>query len=386
MKKKISILGSTGSIGRQALEVVEGLPENFEIYGLSAGKNIEVLKDQINKFHPEVVCVKDEKIAYNLAKQVKDIKILHGDEGLIEISQNKINNLVLVAVTGLTGLLPTLAAINNNIDIALANKETLVSAGSIVMERARINNVNILPVDSEHSAIHQCSGSNFFQIKKLILTGSGGPFRTKTAFEIENATLEQTLSHPKWSMGHKITVDSATLMNKGLEVIEAHWLFNKDYNDIEVVIHPQSIIHSAVEFLDGSIIAQLGVPSMHIPIQYALTYPERIEGIKSESLSLTKIKHLDFEEPDTNKFPCLKLAYEAGIKGGTYPAVLNAINEEAVYLFLSGKIKLSDISKIVEKGLEAHKNNCNPELKDIIAADLWARNYIQEILSQGTKI
>ena len=200
-------------------------------------------------------------------------------------------------------------------------------------------------------------------------------FRTKSAFKIEKATVEQTLNHPKWSMGDKITVDSATLMNKGLEVIEAHWLFNKDYKDIDVIIHPQSIIHSAVEFIDGSIIAQLGVPSMHIPIQYALTYPDRVEGIKSESLNLTKIKHLDFEEPDLTRFPCLKLAYEAGIKGGTYPAVLNAINEEAVYQFLAGKIKLNDIAKIVEKGLEIHKNIADPSLKDIIAADSWARHF-----------
>ncbi|EKE04064.1 MAG: hypothetical protein ACD_20C00109G0019 [uncultured bacterium] len=381
MKRKISILGSTGSIGKQALEVVDSLPEQFEIYGLTAGANIDVLRNQINKYKPEVVSVKDEELAYKLVNEFEDIRVLWGEEGLIEIAQNAENNVVLVAVAGLAGLYPTLAAINNKIDVALANKETLVAAGNIVMDRARKNNVNILPVDSEHSAIHQCiDGRICPEIRKLIITGSGGPFRNKSAQEIENATVEETLSHPRWSMGDKITVDSATLMNKGLEVIEAHWLFNINYSNIDVVIHPQSIVHSAVEYMDGSVIAQLGIPSMHIPIQYALTYPERYEGLKTGSLNLIETAKLEFEKPDLTRFPCLKLAYEAGIKGGTYPAVLNAANEEAVYAFLNKKIRLTDIAKIVENVLEIHTNIENPDLKDIISSDNWAREFVKENL------
>lgn len=383
MKRKISILGSTGSIGRQALEVVDGLPEKFEIYALAAGSNVALLREQVNKYNPEVISVKDEKAAEMLQKEYSNVKVLCGDEGLIEIAQNGENNVILVAVTGLAGLYPTLAAINSKIDVALANKETLVSAGSIVMERAWKNNVRILPVDSEHSAIYQCiDGKAWNSVRKLLITGSGGPFRNSSFEEMEKATVQETLAHPRWSMGDKITVDSATLMNKGLEVIEAHWLFGVKYKDIEVVIHPQSIMHSAVEYLDGSVIAQLGIPSMHIPIQYALTYPEKYEGIETGSLSLAKAGKLEFEKPDLERFPCLKLAYEAGIKGGTYPAVLNAINEEAVYAFLNSKIKLTDIAKIVEKGLETHKNTEDPNLKDIINADNQARELAREIISQ----
>jgi 1-deoxy-D-xylulose-5-phosphate reductoisomerase len=379
MKKTISILGSTGSIGRQALEVTDSLSEKFEIYGLAAGDNLEIFLPQIQKYKPEIVSVKNQQTALELKKHISDTEILWGDEGLIEIAQNGKNNTVLIAVAGMAGLYPTLAAINNGVDVALANKETLVSAGNIVMERAKANNVNVLPVDSEHSAIHQCI-KDPDQVKKLILTASGGPFRDKTVFDMENATLEQTLAHPKWSMGSKITVDSATLMNKGLEVIEAHMLFGTDYENIEVVIHPQSIMHSAVEYVDGSTVAQLGVPSMHLPIQYALTYPDRFKGLVSSSLNFADIKKLEFEEPDFQKFPCLALAYEAGKKGGTYPAVLNAANEEAVYAFIEGKIKLTDISKIVEKVLEKHESKRNPDLSDIIEADKLARHSLQELI------
>lgn len=381
MSKQISILGSTGSIGKQALEVVDSLPDHFKIYGLAAGANIEILIEQIKKYKPEVVSVKDETTATLLSKEISGIEILYGNEGLIEIAGSGENNLVLVAVTGITGLFPTLAAINNKIDIALANKETLVAAGNIVMERATRNSVSIIPVDSEHSAIHQCLNYQSPElINKLIITASGGPFRTKSIEEIQKATVEETLTHPKWSMGDKISVDSATLMNKGLEVIEAHWLFGTDYENIEVVIHPQSIIHSAVEFNDGSVIAQMGVPSMHIPIQYALTFPDRYRGLKTNSLSLTEIAKLDFELPDLNKFPCLRLAYEAGKKGDTYPVVLNAANEEAVYEFLNKKISLTDIAKTVEKCLESHNSIKNPNLDDIIQVDDWARKFSQEIL------
>ncbi|MFH0703177.1 MAG: 1-deoxy-D-xylulose-5-phosphate reductoisomerase [bacterium] len=381
MKKKISILGSTGSIGKQALEVIDSLPDNFQILGLAGGENIEILQEQIKKYKPKIVSVKNEKLAIEFKKQIKDTQIVYGKQGLIQIAQNTENDLILVAVSGLVGLFPVLAAIDNNINLALANKEILVSAGKIIMKRAKEKNIKILPVDSEHSAIHQCINSrNSSYIKKLIITGSGGPFKNKSMAEMENASVEETLKHPKWSMGSKITVDSATLMNKGLEAIEAHWLFGLEYQNIEVIIHPQSIIHGAVEFLDGSIIAQLGVASMHIPIQYALTYPEKYSGLKTNSLNLSDIGRLEFEKPALNRFPCLKLAYEAGIKGGTYPAVLNALNEEAVYAFLNRKIKLTDISKIVEKGLEIHKNIEIPTLDDIINSDIWARELAKELI------
>lgn len=381
MKKKISILGSTGSIGKQALETVDCLQDKFEIVGLAAGSNLEEFKKQVAKYNPEFISVKTQELAQELQKDIKNKEILWGNEGLVEIAKNLQNDIVLVAVTGLNGLFPVLAAIDNGIDIALANKETLVAAGNIVMKKAQQKNVKILPVDSEHSAIFQCLNSrNFLNAQKLIITGSGGPFRDKSLEEIKAATVEATLNHPNWSMGDKITVDSATLMNKGLEVIEAYWLFGIDYKNIEVVIHPQSIVHSAVEFLDGSVIAQMGLPSMHIPIQYALTYPDTFEGIKTGTMDFAQIGRLEFEKPDLNKFPCLNLAYEAGIKGGTCPTVLNASNEEAVYAFLRGEIKLTEIYSIVYKALEQHNNIQNPELKDIIEADMEARIFAQKLL------
>lgn len=384
MKHKISILGSTGSIGRQALEVIDSLPNMFEIYGLAAGQNLEKLIPQIKKCNPEVVCVKTEQGRQELKELFPKIEILQGDEGLIEIAQSSENNTLLVAVTGISGLFPTLAAINNKVNVALANKETLVSAGDIVMKRAQQTGAKIIPVDSEHSAIHQ-SAKGFEQVRKLIITASGGPFRGCSKEEIQNATVKETLAHPKWSMGSKITVDSATLMNKGLEVIEAHHLFGIDYKDIEVVIHPQSIIHSAIEYKDGSVIAQLGLPSMHIPIQYSLTYPDRVEGLKTDTLDLVKISKLDFEAPDTDKFPCLKLAYDAGKAGGLYPAVLNAANEEAVYAFLNNRIKLTEIAELVEKTIENCENIKDPELSDIIEADNIARAFVNNCLKSCQK-
>lgn len=382
MKKKISILGSTGSIGKQALEVVDCLHDKFEIVGLAAGSNLEEFKKQILKYNPEFVSVKTGELAQELKKDIKNKEILWGNDGLVEIAKNTRNDVVLSAVTGINGLFPVLAAIDNGINIALANKETLVAAGSIVMTKAKEKNVKILPVDSEHSAIFQCLASrNFSHPKKLIITGSGGPFRNKSLEEIKKATLEETLAHPNWFMGDKITVDSATLMNKGLEVIEAHWLFGVDYSEIEVVIHPQSILHSAVEFPDGSVIAQMGLPSMHIPVQFALTYPETFEGPKTGTMDFTQIGRLEFEKPDLEKFPCLKLAYEAGIKGGTCPTVLNASNEEAVYAFLRKEIKLTEIYNIVYKTLEQHNNIQNPELNDIIETDKEARIFAGKLLS-----
>ena len=301
-KRKISIIGSTGSIGTQALEVIEKLQDKFEIIALAGGKNIELLRQQAEKFKPKFVCHNsplplegDGKIStqgMSVRNSDEGYKILYGAEGLEEICSNKENDIILVACSGKIGLKPTLKAIENGIDIALANKETLVMAGDIVMEAAKKHGVKIIPVDSEHCAIHQCI-KDINQVDKLIITASGGPFLHKSIDEIKNATVKEALAHPRWHMGKKITVDSATLMNKGLEIIEAHHLFGFDYDDIEVVVHPQSIVHSAIEYKDGSVIAQLGLPSMHIPIQYAITYPERYEGIKSKSFSFAEIARLE---------------------------------------------------------------------------------------------
>lgn len=378
-KKQISILGSTGSIGTQALEVIEKLKNKFEIFALSGGDNINLIRKQITQFQPKLVSVKSYGSKTELEKEFSDVKFLYGDEGLEEICANKENDIILVAVSGKIGLKPTLTAIKNKIDIALANKETLVMAGDIVMNEAKNNGVSILPVDSEHSAIHQCI-KNISEVRKLIITASGGPFRGKSIDDIKNATVEQTLAHPKWNMGKKITVDSATLMNKGLEVIEANHLFGTSYDDIEVVVHPQSIIHSAIEYVDGSIIAQIGWPSMHIPIQYALTYPERIEGIKSKSFSFLDAKKFDFEAPDLEKFPCLKLAYEAGQTGGSAPICLNAANEEAVFAFLKGKIKLYEIFKTVETMLSQHNLVKSPSIDEIFEIDNEIRIKANEFL------
>ena len=384
MKKKISILGSTGSIGRQALEVVDKMPDNFEIYALAAAHNVGLIREQIRKYNPEVVSMDDKDAALALEKEFPELKVLCGNDGLVEIAQNAINDIVLVSVTGLNGLFPTLAAINSNVDVALANKETLVAAGDIVNERLKKSKAKLLPVDSEHSAIHQCI-KDINQVRKLLITASGGPFRDKPLEYMKNASVEQTLNHPKWHMGSKITVDSATLMNKGLEVIEAHHLFGVDYDDIEVVIHPQSIIHSAVEYNDGSVIAQMGIPSMHIPIQYALTYPERSEGIKTDSFDFTQIGQLTFEKPDFKKFRCLELAYHSGKEGGTNPVVLNAANEVAVYAYLEKKIPLYRIWEIVEDALSKHKTLRNPSLADIIEVDKHTRDYVKSLIKQDKR-
>ena len=374
-RKKISIIGSTGSIGTQALEVIEKLNGKFEIIALAGGSNTELLKKQAEKFKPKYIC-------HNSTNQlnVSGVKILHGSEGLEEICSNKENDIILVACSGKIGLKPTLTAIKNGINIALANKETLVMAGDIVMSEAAKHGVKILPVDSEHSAIHQCIKDIKF-VDKLIITASGGPFLHKTIDDMKNATVEEALHHPRWNMGRKITVDSATLMNKGLEIIEAHHLFGFDYDDIEVVIHPQSVVHSAVEYKDGSVVAQLGLPSMHIPIQYAITYPERLEGIKSKSFSFAEIARLDFEKPDFEKFPSVRLAYEAGRTGGTATVCLNAANEEAVFAFLDGKIKLYDIYTIVNKMMAEHKVIKTPDIEEIFAVDSEIRTGTKELIN-----
>lgn len=367
-KKKISIIGSTGSIGTQALEVIQKLKDCFEILALTGGDNIELLKHQIREFQPRKVCVKTNDSKKELEKEFSNVKFLFGDEGLEEVCSNTENDLIVVSVSGKIGLKPTLTAIKNKINIALANKETLVMAGDIVMGLAKENGVSILPIDSEHCAIHQCI-KNINDVSKLIITASGGPFCNKSIDDIKKATVEETLAHPKWNMGRKITVDSATLMNKGLEVIEAHHLFGVSYDDIEVVVHPQSIIHSAIEYVDGSIIAQIGWPSMHIPIQYAITYPQRVEGIKSKSFSFLDAKRFDFEAPDLEKFPCLKMAYEAGKTGGSAPICLNAANEEAVFAFLKGKIKLFKISEIVKEMLSKYSITKNLSIDEILELD-----------------
>ena len=374
---KISILGSTGSIGTQAIEVIQKMPGFFEVVSLTGGANLDVLRSQIKLVNPKNVCVKSGQDALALKKEFPKINVLHGDEGLVEIAGDKTNERILVSVSGKTGLKPTLAAIENNIDVALANKETLVMAGDIVMKRAKEKNVKILPVDSEHGAIHQCL-SNRDEVEKLIITASGGPFRNKTIDDIKNATVEETLHHPRWNMGKKITIDSATLMNKGLEVIEAHHLFNMPYEKIQIVVHPQSIVHSAVEYVDGSVIAQLGFPSMHIPIQYTLTYPHRFEGIETRSFDFVKAGRLDFDAPDLEKFPCLKLAFEAGKQGGTLPVVMNAANEEAVYLFLDQKISLWQIYEITKKMMDSHTNILNPSLEQILETDMIIRDFVKK--------
>lgn len=370
-KRKISIIGSTGSIGTQALEVIEKLRDKFEIIALAGGNNVELLKQQAEKFKPKFVYAQ------------KDVKIdgIKSLTSLDEIAENQENDIILVACSGKIGLKPTLKAIENGIDIALANKETLVMAGDIVMKKANGNGVKIIPVDSEHCAIHQCI-KDISQVEKLIITASGGPFLHKSIEEMKSATVKEALAHPRWNMGKKITVDSATLMNKGLEIIEAHHLFGMDYDDIEVVIHPQSIVHSAIEYKDGSVIAQLGLPSMHIPIQYAISYPERFEGIKSKSFSFSEIARLDFEKPDFEKFPTVKLAYKAGRMGGTATACLNAANEEAVFAFLDRKINLYQIYEITKEIFDNHKLIQNPTIEEIFEVDEKTRLQTQELIEK----
>ena len=378
-KRKISIIGSTGSIGTQALEVIEKLQNKFEIIALAGGRNVKLLKKQAEKFRPKFVCHSAIENSTDSDFQNYDCKVLHGSEGLEQICSNKENDIILVACSGKIGLRPTLTAIRNGINIALANKETLVMAGDIVMSEAKKHGVKIIPVDSEHCAIHQCI-KDINQVDKLIITASGGPFMHKSVEDMKNATVEQALAHPRWNMGKKITVDSATLMNKGLEIIEAHHLFGFDYDDIEVVVHPQSIVHSAIEYVDGSVIAQLGLPSMHIPIQYAITYPERFEGIKSKSFSFSEIARLDFEKPDFEKFPTVKLAYAMGKLGGTATVCLNASNEEAVFAFLDGKIKLYNIYEITQKMCSEHKVIKNPTIDEIFEVDLAIREKTKQYI------
>ncbi len=381
MTENLAILGSTGSIGTQALEVAK--EHNINITSLSAYSNIDLLEQQVKSFRPELVSVGNEVAAMELQKRLSSagikLDVLYGLEGMKQVVGIEKADTVLTSVVGIAGLIPTIEAIKKHKRIALANKETLVTAGSVVMGYARQNNVDIIPVDSEHSAIYQAlMGNNRAQVNKIILTASGGPFRGYNSKQLEEVTLEQALKHPNWEMGSKITIDSATLMNKGLEVIEAKWLFDMEPKDIEVLVHPQSVIHSMVEFVDGSVLAQLGSPDMRIPIQFALTYPDRMKNSFSK-LDFSKTTALTFEKPDTESFRCLSFAFDALKQGGTMPVVLNAANEVAVEKFINKRIKFMDIVRIIDNVMSKHINIKNPELNDIIEADRWARNYITEM-------
>ena len=365
--KNISILGSTGSIGTQTLEIAE-VNKDINIVALCANSNVELIEKQIRQFKPQYAAMMDENAAKELAVKVADlpVKVMSGIEGVCACATAPEADTVVTAVVGVIGLVPTIEAINAGKTIALANKETLVAGGSIVMPLAKEKGVKILPVDSEHSAIFQCIANSHVKPSKILLTASGGAFFGKTKEEIENAKAEDALKHPNWDMGAKVTIDSASLMNKGLEVIEATWLFDMPADDIEVIVQRQSIIHSMVEFEDNSVIAQLSAPDMRLPISYALTYPER-KFCKTEKLDFFKLANLTFDRPDIDTFRCLALAYKAAKAGGSMPAVMNAANEEAVRLFLKGNVKFGDISRIVEKEMDAHKLINNPKLEDILA-------------------
>ncbi len=374
--KNVIILGSTGSIGTQTLEVIDKLNE-FKVVGLSVGKNIKLLKEQIKKYSPKAVCIQDEKDIWEIKKDFSDLEILSGEKGLLELSKRQDYDILVVATSGIVSVKATIEAIKNKKTIALANKETLVMAGEIVVKEAQKNGVSILPIDSEHSAILQCMGTiNNPFAKRLWITASGGPFLNNSRDEMKNFSVKAALNHPRWAMGKKITVDCSTLVNKGLEVIEAHHLYNFDYENIKVVIHPQSIVHSLVEFTDGSFLAQMGLPSMHIPIQFALTYPKRLKGIKTDSFSLFDL-NLNFSKPDFEKFPLLALTIECGKKGGIMPAVLNAANEIAVYKFLNNEINFLDIEKIIFETVEKAENISNPDLETIFETDRKIRKILK---------
>ena len=377
--KKITILGSTGSIGVNALSVIDSNPNEFSIVGLSAYKNGDRLIEQVKKFEPEFVSIVDNEVADYVENKLRafNVKILKGREGLLELSSYENIDLMLNALVGSSGMEPTINALNSKVDVALSNKESLVMAGSLIKDITTKTGANIFPVDSEHSAIWQCLvGEDRKEINKIILTGSGGPFRTLPIEKFNTITLDQALNHPNWEMGKKITIDSATMMNKGLEVIEAYWLFNVPAEKIEIVIHPQSIIHSMVEFKDKSIKAQLGLPDMKIPIQYALTYPSH-HATDWEELDLTEINSLTFEKPNFKKFPCMKLAFEALNKNGTAPAVLNVANEQAVYRFLNKEIDFNENPKIIEMACAKHEFILEPSLDDILYIEKWATDFVK---------
>jgi 1-deoxy-D-xylulose-5-phosphate reductoisomerase len=371
--KQLAVLGSTGSIGQQTLQVVRALPHHFSIVGLTAGKNLDLLAKQINEFRPRFIYYQDKESGNRLA--TGECELLSPED----IARHPRVDTVVIATPGKSGLSPTLAAVKAGKNVALANKESLVMAGEIITSEANRNGAQILPVDSEHSAIWQCLRGETQPPAQIVLTASGGPFLHYSLAQLNRVTVTQALKHPSWRMGKKVTIDSATLMNKGFEVLEAHWLFNMPLDNIKVLIHPQSIIHSMVELADGSTKAQLSYPDMRLPIQYALSYPERLPNPQIPRLDWSQINSLTFESPDLATFPCLSLAIEAGRKGGTYPAVLCAADEAAVELFLSQRIKFTEIASLIEQALEQHEVTAEPSLEEILAADAWARQKVTEL-------
>ena len=375
--KKITVLGVTGSIGQQTVDVVVHHRDEFEIVAMSAGRNIDALEEIMKQLNVSHICVQNKEDKEYLENKYKDCHFYYGQDGLMTIATLPEVEIVLNAIVGFAGLLPTMEAIKAHKDIALANKETLVVAGHLICPLVKEYQVALLPVDSEHSAIFQSmNGENHQDISKIILTASGGSFRDRTRDELADVTVEQALKHPNWSMGAKITIDSATLFNKGLEVMEARWLFNVDYDDIEVLIHPESIVHSMVEYQDTSVIAQLGTPDMRLPIQYALTYPRRQPLINGQRLSLNDVGSLHFYKPDLKRFHALALAYEAGRQGGSMPCVLNGANEQANSFFLNGRIRFLDIERLVEDAMRAHEWVDHPTLEQLLEIDQWARDFV----------
>lgn len=377
--KRLAILGSTGSIGRQTLQVVRALPHHFQVVGLAAGKNLDLLAKQIKEFKPRFVYYQSQKAPPQISRAEYEFLSLE------DIACHPQVDTVVIATSGKAGLLATLAAARAGKNIALANKESLVMAGEIITREAKLNAAQILPVDSEHSAIWQCLRGETQPPTRIILTASGGPFRNYSSAQLEEVTARQALKHPSWQMGEKVTIDSATLMNKGLEIIEARWLFDMPIDDIEVIIHPQSIIHSMVEFADGSIKAQLSYPDMRLPIQYALSYPERLPNPELPRLDWQNIEGLTFEQPDFETFPSLRLAIEAGKTGGTCPAVLCAADEVAVELFLTQTIKFTDIARLVSQALADHETVANPTLEEIMTADAWARDKVFKLAQRNNR-
>lgn len=385
--KAITLLGSTGSIGTQTLDIVAQYPDQFRLVGLAARNNVDLLAQQIRQFRPQIAAICNADQLPVLKAAIADLDpqpiLLAGEEGVVEVARYGDAQAVVTGIVGCAGLLPTIAAIQAGKDIALANKETLIAGGPVVLPLVQKHGVKLLPADSEHSAIFQClQGVPSGGLRRILLTASGGAFRDRPVEQLASVTVADALKHPNWSMGRKITIDSATLMNKGLEVIEAHFLFGVDYDQIEIVIHPQSIIHSLIELQDTSVLAQLGWADMRLPLLYALSYPDRI-ATDWERLDLVKAGSLTFREPDHHKYPCMNLAYAAGRAGGTMPAVLNAANEQAVALFLEEKIQFLDIPRLIEQVCDRHQadNQSSPTLEDILAADRWAR---QEVLSRST--
>ncbi len=386
--KRLAILGSTGSIGQNALAVVAEHPQEFQVVGLAAGKNVRVLAQQIREFRPKWVSVQDEAVARELRESLANfpsLDILSGPEGAVAVAAAPEADLVVSAMVGAVGLKPTMAAVEAGKTVALANKETLVAAGPLVMAAVAARGGTLIPVDSEHSAIFQAlAGQRREEVRRLWLTASGGPFRTWPREKLAAATPAQALKHPNWSMGAKITIDSATMMNKALEVIEASVLFGLPVSQVEVFIHPQSIIHSLVEFVDGSVLAQLGWPDMRLPIAYALTYPRRL-SLNSEPLDLGKVAQLTFERPDFERFPALRLGYEAAEIGGTMPAVLNAANEVAVAAFLAGRLPFPGIPRVVEETMAAHTPGHLENLAQVLAVNDWAREHAQALVDRGAQ-